>query len=336
MQELTDAARTLLQNECSSAQVRAVEAGGSPRALWQHLEASGFADALLDADAGGAGLRLHAVFGLWALCGSHLLPVPLGETMLARTLLHRAGCTPPPGPIALAQARRHADGSVHCAHVPLGRVAEHVLVQHAHGWLLLPAAQATRASAVFSLDAPMRWSAAHAAAHTPLPIALPTPLQTLHACLLAAYMAGALLHVLQRTLQYANERQQFGRPIGKFQAVQHQCAVMSEQVYAAHMAAHMGTYTAEEGSFWPDPLRAAIAKARCSQAALAVCEIAHAVHGAIGFTQEYDLQLYTRRLHAWRLAAGSESHWHAAAGRALLDGHNGSTLDLLRQVTDVC
>ena len=52
-----------------------------------------------------------------------------------------------------------------------------------------------------------------------------------------------------------------------------------------------------------------------------VADIAHAVHGAIGVTEEFDLQLYTRRLREWRLAAGSESYWHERIGaEALADG----------------
>ncbi|HQQ70532.1 MAG TPA: acyl-CoA dehydrogenase family protein, partial [Alicycliphilus sp.] len=151
------------------------------------------------------------------------------------------------------------------------------------------------------------------------------------AAVLAPQMAGALMQVFQRTLQYANERQQFGRAIGKFQAIQHQLAVMSEHVFAARMAAQLGCSGAGVA---PERLRVATAKARCSEAALAVSELAHSIHGAIGFTEEYDLQLFTRRLHAWRQAAGSESYWHDVAGAALLE-HQGMTLDMVRRITDV-
>jgi len=71
------------------------------------------------------------------------------------------------------------------------------------------------------------------------------------------------------------------------------------------------------------------------EAALAVAEAGHAIHGAIGFTEEYDLQLATRRLHAWRQTAGSESYWHGVAGAALVDAHPGRTLDLVRATTDI-
>ena len=333
-----DAARQLLQGECTPARVRAIEAGGSPRALWESLEQAGFADALVPEDAGGAGLALAQLFDVWSLAGAHALPVPLGETMLARALLAGAGAERPPGAIALAQGLLQPDGSLHCAPVRLGAVADSVLVQHAQGWSLLPVAQAQSEPAAFCLDVNLRWSADQvraASAPAPAPaIALPggLDLRTLQAGLVAAQLAGALMEVFQRTLQYANDRQQFGRPIGKFQAIQHQLAVMSEHVFAARMAARLGC--AGQGIF-PERLRVAVAKARCSQAALAVAEAAHAIHGAMGFTEEYDLQLLTRRLHAWRQTAGSESYWHGVAGAALVHGHAGSTLDLIRSTTDI-
>ncbi len=329
-----DAARQLLQGECTPARVRAIEAGGSPRALWQSLEQAGFADALVPEHAGGAGLALAQLFDVWSQAGAHALPVPLGETMLARALLAGAGAERPPGAIALAQGLLQPDGSLHCAPVRLGAVADSVLVQHAQGCSLLPVAQAQSEPAAFCLDVNLRWSADQVPAAPAPAIALPDglDLRTLQAGLVAAQLAGALMEVFQRTLQYANDRQQFGRPIGKFQAIQHQLAVMSEHVFAARMAARLGC--AGQGIF-PERLRVAVAKARCSQAALAVAEAAHAIHGAMGFTEEYDLQLLTRRLHAWRQTAGSESYWHGVAGAALVHGHAGSTLDLIRSTTDI-
>lgn len=328
-----DAARQLLQGECTPHAVRAIEAGGSPQALWAHLESAGFADALVPEEAGGSGLALAQVFGVWALCGAHALPVPLAETTVARALLAGSGAQRPAGSITLAAGQLDGDGSLRCAHVSLGRVADHVLVQHRQGWSLLTTAQADAQSAAFVLDAGLRWTAKQVADAVRIIIPQPEALdiRTLQACLMAAQLAGALREVFQRTLQYANERQQFGRPIGKFQAIQHQLAVMSEHVFAARMAAQLGCASA---GLWPDRLRVAVAKARCSQAALAVAEASHAIHGAIGFTAEYDLQLLTRRLHAWRQTAGSESYWHGVAGEALLR-HPGSTLDMVRRVTDL-
>jgi acyl-CoA dehydrogenase len=100
---------------------------------------------------------------------------------------------------------------------------------------------------------------------------------------------------------------------------------MAEQVFAARIAAELGCAGAGAGPL-PQPLRAAVAKARASEAAAIVAPIAHAVHGAIGITAELDLQLHTRRIHEWRADYGSELHWNRVLGRALLDADAASTL----------
>jgi acyl-CoA dehydrogenase len=138
--------------------------------------------------------------------------------------------------------------------------------------------------------------------------------------------------VFSRTLHYANDRNQFGRPIGKFQAIQHQLSVISEHVFAARMAAQIGCQSV---SATPDRLRVAIAKARTSEAALEVASLSHSIHGAIGFTAEFDLQLFTRRLHLWRQAGGSESYWHDVLGADLVNHYSGCALDMLRATTDI-
>jgi acyl-CoA dehydrogenase len=329
MDELfSNAVGQLLAGQCTPAVVRAIEAGGSPQPLWRHIEESGFADALVSEAQGGAGLSLAELFPVFELCGRHALPLPLAETMLARALLAQAGVARPAGSISLAQCAPGADGGVDCATVHGGLTADWVLVATAGASVLLPRATARMTPVGFCLDAAMAWSAAAVADGRRLP---GFDVRTLQGCVHAAQLAGALMAVFERTLAYANERSQFGRPIGKFQAIQHQLAVISEHAFAARMAAQIGCHSA---SATPDRLRVALAKARASEAALEVAALSHSIHGAIGFTEEFDLQLHTRRLHAWRQAAGSESYWHAVAGAALVDQHQGLTLDLIRIATD--
>ena len=330
-----DAARDVLADQCTPQVVRAIESGGrgaaATTALWQQLEATGLADALLSEDDGGAGLGLGQVFGVLEQYGAHALPLPLGETMVARALLAQAGVARPAGSIALARGERLAEGGLRCMLVRSGQVAAAVLVQAGSEWRLLSTADAQGTAQALALNAALSWTAAQVQASPAVEVDGALDVRTLQAAVVAAQMAGALSSVFQRTLQYANERQQFGRPIGKFQAIQHQLAVMSEHVVAARMAAQLGCSGA---GVVPDRLRVATAKARCSEAALVVSELAHAIHGAIGFTEEYDLQLFTRRLHAWRQTAGSEAYWYGVAGEALLE-HPGMTLDIVRRITDV-
>ena len=328
-EQFTDALRDLLNDRCTLQHVRDIEAGHDARALWDAREGSGFADALLPESQGGAGLTLADAFPLFELCGSFALPVPLAETMFARAFLAAAGVAPPPGSIALARLQPHDDGNAICERVAFGRTADWVLAAQVDGCVLLPTTSATKSDAVFVLDATLVWSAAARAEALPMQVAF--DLRPHQACLAAAQLSGALMAVFERTLQYANDRNQFGRPIGKFQAIQHQLAVISEHVFAARMAAQIGCRA--EG-FSPELLRVAVAKARTGEAALEVASLSHSIHGAIGFTAEFDLQIFTRRLHAWRQVGGSESYWHDVLGNALLDARDSLALDLIRTVTE--
>ncbi len=327
----SDALRQLLDDQCNPAIVRQVEQSADGAALWSQLHNSGFADALVPEAQGGAGLSLRDVLGVMALCGRYTVPVPLAETMMARSVLARANWGDVPnGSITLAQGQIASDGSLVCAGVQLGRVADAVLVSDAHhSWLLLTQ-DADRSPASFVLDADLRWSAQHIAAALKLP--QHQDIRLLLGCINSAQLSGALLAVFNNTLQYANDRVQFGKAIGKFQAIQHQLSVMAEHSFAAHMAAQLGC-ASDTAS--PDRVRVAVAKARTSEAALEVASLSHSIHGAIGFTHEFDLQLFTRRLHAWRQSGGSESYWHTVLGTELVDHRHGMVVDLIRSATDV-
>jgi acyl-CoA dehydrogenase len=323
---LADSIERFLAGCCTPAVVREVERSQQAAALWAEVDASGYLDLLVDESAGGAGLGLREAFVVFLASGRHALPVPLGQTMWVRAALARAGTAAPPGPMTIAaQCSRAADGSIRCQGVPFGLVSEWVLVSDAQGCALLPVAQAERrATGVHdSLQAHLSWPLQPKEA-----LPLPRSWSWLHAgaLLSAALMAGAMEQVLAATLAYANDRAQFGKSIGKFQAVQQQLSVMAEQVFAARTAAEIGC--AMDGAA-PHPLRAAVAKARASEAADKAVAIAHAVHGAIGVTAEYDLQLHTRRLQEWRADFGSQQHWHAQLGAALLAAPQASTLPFL-------
>jgi acyl-CoA dehydrogenase len=124
-------------------------------------------------------------------------------------------------------------------------------------------------------------------------------------------IAGALERILAYSLQYANERVQFGRPIGKFQAVQHMLALLAGHAAAASAAANAAV---EASRVAPGPLAVAAAKARCGEAAGKGAEIAHQVHGAMGYTREHNLHYCTRRLWSWRDEFGNEARWQAWIG----------------------
>jgi acyl-CoA dehydrogenase len=131
-------------------------------------------------------------------------------------------------------------------------------------------------------------------------------------------LVGALRAALAASVQYAGERVQFGRPIGRFQAVQQSLALAAAEVAAASAAAEAAARAADADGVLSAELPIAMAKARTSEAAGAVARIAHQVHGAIGFTREHDLRLATTRLWAWRDEDGSEAQWQEVVGAAAL------------------
>ncbi len=325
----TDALGQLLAEQCTPAMVRQIEAGQSADALWGHIAESGFADALVPEDAGGAGLVLKDAYALWELNGRNALPLPLAETMLVRGWLAQAGATLPEGPIAMAPRAKRAAGKLLATAVRCAKVSRWVAVEIGGETRILDAKAAAQSHAVFPLDASLSWpEAAWAAAPV---VAGAGDLKVAQAAIYAAQLSGALMTCFERTLQFANERQQFGRPIGKFQIIQHELAQISEHAFSSRMAAQIAC---ESNTLTPDAVRVAVGKARTGEAVVVVADFSHSIHGAIGFTEEFDLQLFTRRLHHWRATAGTESYWHDVAGEALLADASPLALDLIRRVSD--
>ncbi len=120
-------------------------------------------------------------------------------------------------------------------------------------------------------------------------------------------MVGAAQQVLEMTVDYAKERVQFDRPIGSFQAVQHHCANMAIAVDSARYLAYQAAWKVTEGL--PCDMEVAAAKAWTSDASRQVASLGHQVHGAIGFTLDHDMQLYSRRAKAAEVAFGdADSH----------------------------
>ena len=115
-------------------------------------------------------------------------------------------------------------------------------------------------------------------------------------------MLGGADAVVEMTVEYAKQRTQFGRPVGTFQAVQHHCANMATDVEGCRQIAYHAAWKVSEGE--SAEREVSMAKAWVSSAYQRVCNLAHQCHGAIGFTKEHDLQLYTRRAKVQELSYG--------------------------------
>jgi alkylation response protein AidB-like acyl-CoA dehydrogenase len=125
----------------------------------------------------------------------------------------------------------------------------------------------------------------------------------------AVQMAGLGRRVLEITTSYVKERKQFGVPVGSFQAIQHHLADMAVAVREVEHMARRAAWSLVEGS---ETIRKDVSRAKQAGSSLIpqVCWTAHQCHGAIGFTEEHDLHLYTRRAVSWAAEFGDAS-WHA-------------------------
>jgi len=299
--------------------------------LWQALEDVGLDRAALPEAAGGPGLDFEDAMLALRRSAYHAAPLPLAETLLAGRLLAAAGLAVPQG--ALTVAPVHADEclsfvqgtpgvrlSGRVRRVPWGNRCAHAVVAGELGGKavlgLVATAGAVRAVEKNLAGEPrtlLEFDAAPLLACAPLKDAV----ERLHAegaLARSVQMAGALERTLEYSLQYANERVQFGRPIGKFQAIQHMLAQLAGQVAAASAAADAAV---EASAAAPDEFAVAVAKSRTGEAAGKSAEIAHQVHGAMGYTREHNLHYSTRRLWSWRDEFGNETHWQSRLGRII-------------------
>ncbi len=142
---------------------------------------------------------------------------------------------------------------------------------------------------------------------------LPAQLRRAGALARAIQISAAVSQMLELTVRYCGQRQQFGRRLSQFQAVQQQLAVLAGEELAARAAVQRALELTRPGGWPAAPV--AVAKARTALAATAAAKIAHQLHGAIGITTEYALSRYTRPAWAWREEYGSEHYWSAELAR---------------------
>jgi alkylation response protein AidB-like acyl-CoA dehydrogenase len=132
--------------------------------------------------------------------------------------------------------------------------------------------------------------------------------------LLCAECVGGAQRVLELSVEYAKVREQFGRPIGSFQAVKHRCADMLSDVELARSAMYYAAWAASEGA--PElALASSMAKAWCGEAYTRVAQNGALLHGGVGFTWEHDLHLYVKRARSNELLLGDSIHHRELVAR---------------------
>lgn len=304
-------------------------------AAWPAIEQAGLALVMVPEAAGGFGGGWEDAQAIFFAAGEHAVSFPICEAIVAAKLLAEAGLEAD-GSLSLAgkaQVRlQRADGQVLLSG-NLAGMAEGAQVSRIA--TLLEDSGAPHVAVVSTADAARREHRVNGAdegrddlvfENAPA-IAAPLPgwsedrLYRALALARASQMAGAIAAALSLSVLHTRQREQFGRPLAAFQAIQQQLAVLAEEAAAARAASAAAARAMDHGEA---AFEIACAKQRANQAAGIAASIAHQVHGAIGFTREYALQNFTRRLWAWRGEYGNERQWSSVIGaRAAKAGADG-------------
>jgi acyl-CoA dehydrogenase len=350
---LLESMTRLFEDKSTKPVIDAAEAGTFASDLWKAVAETGVPLAALPESAGGADAEWADLFAVLRVAGRYSAPIPLAETMLAGWIAASAGLELSDGPMTAGPAsladflavERDGNGwrlSGVASRLPYAtHAARTVLIADGPDGEMAISLDGTGEAAV----APGKNIAGEPRDtltfdHLRLPAdriaALPAGIGRAALCRRGALgravmMSGALERAMDLAVTYAQERVQFGRPISKFQAVQQNLAVLAGQTAAAVAAANQGI---EALGTSREVFAVAVAKTRVGEAATLGVEIAHQVHGAIGFTREYALQLSTRRLWSWREEFGSDAEWAARVGQAACEAGGEGLWELITDAAD--
>ncbi len=339
---IEETVQRLLANEVSRELLIEVEAGAFPSDLWRTVVDAGMTKILCHEAHGGIEATWLDALSLFFQVGYTQAPVPLGQAVAGQYFASRCGLDlPAESVLALAAGTQTRSLTVDCdaAGEPstlTGRIAAVKWARHAH-WLLVEVdgrialvdAKGAGVHMEHGVDAASLPADAVVLEHAPVAHVLhirieglPQPVQVVYAAVIAAQLTGALEYALDLAVQYVKDRVQFGKPIGKNQAIQHQLAVLAGEVacsYAAATTSLRDLPALQQMSAPQAEFSAAVAKVTASDAVKTGASIAHQVHGAIGFTYEYPLNFATRRLWAWRAEAGGSTEWAERLGQAFIN-----------------
>lgn len=282
-------------------------------ASWTQLEELGLTRLMGGESAGGSGASWSEAVALHRLSGYHGVALPLAEhDLLAGWLCERLALPVDARVTSVAVVRAGESG----AKVPYGRNAQRLLVltQHDDGWALadLDAAQVALSPGENLAREPRDLLAGEAPDQgRRVDAAVVEELRFRGALARAAQLGGALQRCVELATEHASVREQFGRPLVKFQAVQALLAEAAAETALAQAAVLGAVVALGEHDEFDDEVRRAIAVAKscASHSAGVVCRQVHQVLGAIGFTTEHALHRYSTRLLAWREEFGTRDEW---------------------------
>jgi alkylation response protein AidB-like acyl-CoA dehydrogenase len=320
----------LLAGICTHEEVERAEGDGWSAAAWSALADAGFPWVGINESAGGSGGTLFDLAAILRAVGANAAAVPVAETaMVGGWWLATCGLALPSGPVTVldqAGAAEVVNGRLLLDGVaPWARHAEQIVVSvpvdGSIAVVAVPRSVVTiTAGANLAGEARDRVVADLALAdldHVRLDDNAETAAQLdllwqRGALSRVVMAAGALSTMAQITIDYTNERRQFGKPVATFQAVQHHLVTVAQSAVRVQMAADIAVRAMATGTLG---IEVAAARIVTADAITIGTRAAHQAHGAMGVTREYPLHQYTRRLWAWRHEYGTTTDWRSSLGR---------------------
>ena len=293
--EIKDTARGFLADRFQPEVVRRLaEEGGYDDGLWREVSQLGWPGIAIAERHGGQGLGMVELAVLCEELGYACAPLPFLANAAAGIAIESAGSDEQRAAHLPGIASGEGRGAIAGKEVAMDADGAAVLVRigDEHSATLLDPGEA-ELEPLDLIDATRRYARVGDKEGESLP-GDAEPARDRISVALAAELVGIGQRAMEMAVAYAKEREQFGRPIGAYQAVSHQCA---EMVYDVEEARSLTLFAAWAADADPDslPLAAAMAKARASEAAWAVCKASIQVHGGIGFTWEHDLHFLLKR-----------------------------------------
>ena len=341
---LADTVTRLLEDISTNALSSEVEDGHWPEAEWSQLCELGLTRVWLAESLGGAGLAFSEGFTIARLSGRFATPLPLADALIAAFMAGEAGIVLPEilvvscleGNLKLDPAGtvsgvgrkvtfgQNADALLAVITTPEGPCVGLIDIEGAEFSVNRTLSGEPQVDIQFN-EAPVRELSKCVNAD------ISESVEALGALVRSQQIAGAAEAILEKCVRYAGERKQFGRPIGNFQAIQHHLAAMAGEVAGITCTADAASLVSMKQGFQTNAALVAVASAkiRAGASGAEVARIAHQVHGAIGFTQEYDLQRFTRRIWSWRDDYGDEAMWAHRLGQQVVDSPSGELWPLI-------
>jgi acyl-CoA dehydrogenase len=327
---LVDTITKLFSSTCSHEAVQAAESTGWAADIWEPLAGTGAPWVGVPVEAGGSGGNLADAIAVVRLGGRFAAPLPIAETgLLGGWLLAAAGIVLPDGPVTVVPERvedqlrldgAKLSGTLH--RVPWAAAASRI-VALVDGQVLAidPRAAGVEIRPTRNLAGEPRETVVLDGVTVAERGAAPEGVNAIAlrqrgALVRGAQIAGALDRIGELTVSYANQRQQFGQKIARFQAVAQHLVRLVSEIQMVNMALDGAVAAAEAGEA---TFEIASLKVLAGDAGSEVVARAHQVHGAIGMTQEFVLHQLTRRVWAWREEFGSTSWWRNGLGQLVAD-----------------